>query len=313
MHRVRACEASDYEAVARIHNIIRAEPTTAAEMLRSDKLGLSQEGVTLVRVVAEDERGEVVGYGFAESTPWMPEKMWFVKAMVEPGARGRSIGRALYDHVKEIAVKGGATALESWVEGGDEASYAWAERRGFTLDKQRTESVLDLTSFDMSRFAGVTEKVEASGLRLAATKLVDDALLRQIWELDCTTAPDVPIFDPNEKLPTFEEYQKVWRDDPAERVVAGCFDGDRLVGLSFLWLPEVEGGGAYTGLTAVYREYRGRSIALAVKLLSIREALAHGAPHMRTNNDPDNPPMLAVNAKLGYKLVPGPCRFRMTL
>lgn len=34
---------------------------------------------------------------------------------------------------------------------------------------------------------------------------------------------------------------------------------------------------------------------------------------MRTNNDPDNPAMLAVNARLGYRLVSGPRRMKLPL
>lgn len=314
MFQIRSCQAHDYEAVAGIHNALRPEPTTGAEMERGDRLTRSHEGAVLERVVAVGEDGAVAGYGFAERNPWMPEGMWFVKAMVDPAAKGRGCGSALYEHVRQVAVAGGATALESWVEGADEEAFAWAQRRGFHLDKQRTESVLDLTRFDMAAFAGVAERVEAGGLRLAVTaEPVDDALLRQIWELDCVTSPDVPIWDPNDKLPTFEEYRKNWRDDPSTPIVAGCFDQERLVGVSLLWLPVAAGGGAYTGFTGVYREYRGRSIALGVKLLTIAEAMKRGIKHMRTNNDPDNPPMLAVNAKLGYRLVPGPRRIRMSL
>lgn len=312
MFTIRNCEAHDYDAIAQIHNQIQPEPTTGAEMRRSDATLRSQEGVALVRVVAEDE-GQVLAYGFAERTPWMQPGDWFVKAMVGPEARGRGIGRAIYEQMKQVAVDAGATTLESWVQGHDDESWAWAQRRGFALDRQRTESVLSLKGYDLARFAGAQERVEAGGLRLATTTEADDDLLRQIWELDCICTPDVPCYQPDEKLPTFEEYRKMWREDPTERVVAGCFDGDRLIGVSILYMPIAEGGGAYTGFTGTYREYRGRGVALAVKLLTIEEGLKRSIPHMRTNNDPDNPSMLAVNEKLGYVLVPGPRRVRLPL
>ena len=52
-----------------------------------------------------------------------------------------------------------------------------------------------------------------------------------------------------------------------------------------------------------------RKIALALKLLSIRAALRWGADYIRTNNDSQNAPMLAINRKLGY--VPQPGGYRM--
>jgi len=53
--------------------------------------------------------------------------------------------------------------------------------------------------------------------------------------------------------------------------------------------------------TGVLKEYRGRKIALALKLLAIRFARACGATYIRTNNDSQNAPILAINEKLGYK------------
>lgn len=61
----------------------------------------------------------------------------------------------------------------------------------------------------------------------------------------------------------------------------------------------------YNMMTGVEPSYRGRHIALALKLLVIECARSYGAAYMRTNNDSENAPMLAVNHKLGYQLQPG--------
>jgi GNAT superfamily N-acetyltransferase len=55
----------------------------------------------------------------------------------------------------------------------------------------------------------------------------------------------------------------------------------------------------------VLKEYRGRKIALALKLLATRYARSLGATFIRTNNDSKNEPILAINRKLGYKPEPG--------
>ena len=54
-------------------------------------------------------------------------------------------------------------------------------------------------------------------------------------------------------------------------------------------------------MTGTRRAYRGRGLALAVKLASIEWAAANGITRMLTFNDATNAPMLAVNRRLGYE------------
>jgi GNAT superfamily N-acetyltransferase len=67
--------------------------------------------------------------------------------------------------------------------------------------------------------------------------------------------------------------------------VVHAYDGDRMVGESSIGLPSVAGGAAYTMYTAVRRAYRGRGLALALKLFTIEETAKQGVRRMRTNND----------------------------
>jgi GNAT superfamily N-acetyltransferase len=69
----------------------------------------------------------------------------------------------------------------------------------------------------------------------------------------------------------------------------------------------------YNAITGVLPGYRGRGIALALKLLAIRAARQSGVRYLRTNNDAENAPMLAVNRKLGYRPEPGYYRMRAYL
>jgi RimJ/RimL family protein N-acetyltransferase len=78
-----------------------------------------------------------------------------------------------------------------------------------------------------------------------------------------------------------------------------AWDGDRLVALSFLDFP-LERGHVWTGYTASDRDYRGRGIAQAVKNESVGQAIELGVSRIRTGNDAENEPMLAINRKLGY-------------
>ena len=56
----------------------------------------------------------------------------------------------------------------------------------------------------------------------------------------------------------------------------------------------------YTGFTGVRREYRGRGIAMALKLRAVDYAKSHGYREIRTWNSTLNAPMLGINVRLGF-------------
>jgi predicted GNAT superfamily acetyltransferase len=54
-------------------------------------------------------------------------------------------------------------------------------------------------------------------------------------------------------------------------------------------------------MTGVLREYRGRGIAIALKLRVTQYALQNGYDTIKTWNDSENVAMLAVNTKFRFK------------
>jgi GNAT superfamily N-acetyltransferase len=309
MYIIRVAEPADYEMIAETVTRIKPEPVTGEEILKQDRRLLNDPAWAFRRMVAvRPEDGQVVGYCFAERGEWEPEGRCVVYAAVHPDFRGKGAGQSLLDAAESFARELGANRVRSWCSGEHDDAFAWAQRRGFKLTRQRTESVLDLKSFDMAPFAPAIDRVRANGLTLT---LMDGAtlpeeLLRQVYELDCTTSPDVPVWQADDTVQSWEQYRKDWVEYPDPFVVALALDGDRLVGMSTLYFATIPGNSASIGYTAVLREYRGRGIAMAAKLLTMQEAMRQGVPSIRTNNDPDNPPMLAVNVKLGFKFIPGP-------
>ena len=80
--------------------------------------------------------------------------------------------------------------------------------------------------------------------------------------------------------------------------------GEALIGFAAVNLfPENQD--ACNATTGVIREYRGRKIALALKVLAARYARQHGARTVRTDNDSRNAPILAINRRMGYQPQPG--------
>lgn len=313
MYRIRSFEPTDYDHLAQVRNLVMPEPVTGSTIAEWDRINLSDPASILRRFVAVDQADRIVGAGYAEHLTGMPEGRWALHSLVHPEFRHQAIGRMLWEEAERIAREGGATELEAWVRGEDDHSFAWAQRRGYTLERQRTESILDLAAWDVHRFDGLLERVTGSGITFRFYPAIpkEEPLRRSFYDLERETAADIPSYD--DEFPDYETWQKTYAADQSPHYFAVAMDGERVVGYSMLVYPRVEGASGYTGYTAVLRAYRGRGIALATKVLTVTEAIRAGVPRMRTNNDPDNPAMLAVNAKLGYQMIPGPRRMRKQL
>ena len=90
-------------------------------------------------------------------------------------------------------------------------------------------------------------------------------------------------------------------------------DGLRYVGMSYLHRDTEMPGRLLQRITAIHADYRGRGIALALKLKTIAYAQQHGFDEIRTAVESNNPSMLAINARLGFVQGPGLVLFEKRL
>jgi GNAT superfamily N-acetyltransferase len=212
----------------------------------------------------------------------------FVNVAVHGAHRRRGIGTALWERGAAYAAELGAeTLITSFHE--NDAGTAFASRLGFALARAESESVLDPRT--------------VSELPPADVDLVPvrDADPRLVWQLDVEATLDMPQSEAVDDLPY---------DEWAEHVLANPLftpDGsfvamaDGVAAACSLLLADRESGRSHNMFTGTLRAYRGRGLALAVKLASIRWAREHGFVSMDTHNDETNAPMLAVNRRLGYR------------
>jgi GNAT superfamily N-acetyltransferase len=214
----------------------------------------------------------------------------FLNIAVFEEYRCRGIGRALYEvgvrHAEALALE---EVLTSFHE--NDAGVAFATGLGFSEVRAETESVLD------PRTVGEAPSLDADLRPVAA---IDPRL---VYDVDLEATLDMPQTEPIDHIPYDEWEEHVLRHPlftPEGSFVAMA---DGVAAAVSLLIADVESGRSHNMFTGTLRAYRGRRLALAVKLASIEWAVANGITMMATNNDETNAPMLAINQRLGY--VPG--------
>jgi GNAT superfamily N-acetyltransferase len=291
--------STDLAALAAITSWADRSPTTPEDMRRW--LEHMPPGRIVCRLASVDDQNVVNGYALAVHEVFSPAGYFYVWAGVNEDARHQGCGNALRDGLWLFLKQQQATRLVSDVWDEDPLSLAFAEHNGFNIDRHLFKSSLDLTAFDETPFVSVIEKLVGEGIRFSSLAEMgdDEAHRRKYHELDEQVSQDIPGYDFHSM--DFEEYcQRAFHSAiyrPGGRIVAT--DGDKWVGFATVNLVQANGN-AHNEMTGVRREYRGRGIALALKLLSIRYARSIGAREITTSNDSLNAPMLAVNYKLGY-------------
>ncbi|TCP55454.1 acetyltransferase (GNAT) family protein [Tumebacillus sp. BK434] len=298
----------DYEAVARLMQ------TTADDLAQGDRQTPKADlpkvdehgricGFYRTRIVAVDLADRVVGYVASWRAPWAVPGTLGSHLVVDPNLRGQGIGTKLWEHLADWSEGLAAHVLYAEIAETDRAAVSFAQQHGFAVDRHLFQSRLELAAGAEVPFAESVERALTGGIRFvtgaAVWETVSQAALYELFALTCRDNP--AMLTP----PTFDEWQEAVRACPPQYLFL-ALDGGRPVGLT-QQLP-LEDGGLYNEYTGVDPAYRGRGIALALKVLLLAEAKRGGVTYLLTDNDAENHPMLAVNRKLGYAAAPGTYR-----
>lgn len=219
---------------------------------------------------------------------------------VDPDLRRHRIGTRLLEALLDAT---DAPGLETWTfrSEDDAGTRAFLEHHGFEERDREFESALDLVTFDPAAFAVTRAQAIGRGIRFVRFTEVDTPALRhRLHRLANRLNRDVPAVSPLVPA-TYEQWVAGWLESPHSRpdLFVVAFDGDRPVAVSAIdVVPE---GTAYNRMTGVAASHRGRGLGVAVKVESLRLAKEAGITEVRTDNHARNAPMLAVNARLGYR------------
>ncbi len=302
---VRALEyPRDAERVVAIANSVRPDPTSVEAVLAHEAVRTTDG--RYVRLVAVAADGLVVAYCEAKHSPWDTPGLFELELVVDPAWRRRGVGALLWQALRKKLLEEGASRIEVEIRDNDPGAERFAQARGLALERQRFESTLDLASFDEAPFAGVIERLEAEGARFFSLADVGDTedARRAAYEINKRASLDIPG-----RIQTFAPFEE-WRRFVCE---ASWYrpEGQIVVSLGETWVGLAavgyfaESNSMYNMITGIDRPYRGRGLAMALKLHTIRLARRYGAAYIRTHNDSENAPMLAINRKLGYRAEPG--------
>ncbi|HET7338717.1 MAG TPA: GNAT family N-acetyltransferase [Candidatus Dormibacteraeota bacterium] len=262
---------------------------------------------TMRRIQLRD--GAPLAFIGASHDPWVDGARRF--GMVRALLRYQEWADGDYAQLVEIAEgwlrSEGASTAVARVREDFKRELAVLGRLGYREDRRMRTSEIDLVARRDQILAAAREslkKMHDQGV--AMHPISDDHDPRRFHKLYATMVEakhDVPTTVPEPDI-TFEEWHRYWFANPAIRQDRFWIarEGDDIVGCSILDCPVVRGV-PFTAFTGTRRSIRGRGIARALKYQSLAQAIEVGYTRVRTSNDADNPPILRINAEMGYRLV----------
>lgn len=309
MSSIRAFAEADYPRYTEISNHVYPDTLTAESELRYWDETWDKERYFKQRIVLDDDAGQIVGVGAIDHIPdqFHPDK-YNLEVMVDPPNRRRGHGARLYDHLMTTLRQRGAIAARAWVRESDLDSHPFASHRGFVEARREWQSRLDVNSFDPSPFAGAMERATGQGIaitNLGAERAVSDDALAEAYRLHSTCSRDVPDIEPYTEV-SYDDFLKNVINAPysiPEAFLIAKAQGaphGRYVGLAWMAGSAEEPDILYQGLTGMLPEYRGKGIAMALKLANVEAARKLGKREIRTWNDTTNRAMLRINEAMGF-------------
>lgn len=314
---IREATEADVPRILEIANALFPEYAETAEEFQAFQRRLRDGGYTSVRAVAVIASGEVVGhYHFHHMPGQFQPTRYRAVAFTDPAWQRRGVGSALYEHMLAELRRRGARAIETFARESMPDVVSFLERRGFAQIMRAWECRLDLRRFDPAPFAGYVESMPKDGIEITTLeeeRQRDPGALRYVYELHNALVADIPMpvpFTP----PSFEEYLASHVESPSALLDAYFLAkaGDRYVGEANLQRPG-QGNHLNHNITGVLQAYRGRGIAMALKLATIAYAQARGYSEIRTWNEEHNTGILAINDRLGFVRQPAWLTFEKVL
>jgi RimJ/RimL family protein N-acetyltransferase len=286
--------------------ILEGEKSTEASL----KQYYSKNKERITSELALDAKGNPVGFYWATRNQYRPEKA-FLSLYVQPGERGRGVGRRLYENMEKTITPLGVTQIDIHVPDDCPPGLTFAQHRGFSEHLHLLGMELDLDKFDDAPFSEIIANLESEGFLFTSMHALENTeeVQRKLYALNDMTSMETPGSTGAHTWDTFEEFQQSvcqasWFNPAGQMIVIDTKTGV-WVGMSAITRFD-ENDFAYNLHTGIDKRYRGRKLAQAVKVTALRYAREGlKVQNVRTHHNTLNDPMIAIDVKLGYQFIPG--------
>jgi len=304
---LRPAEPShDFIQLAAWFSILEIEPTTEVRL----KEYYEKEKDRIIQRVAVDEQGHLLGFYWLVDDRLVKGRASF-DLFIRREKRGQGTGRRLYEDLTASIVRRQVESLRVNVADNDPDSLAFAEHRGFREQRHQFGMSLDLQTFDDRPYDDVIEQLQQEGFQFTSMEALGntDECQRKLYVLNDTAAASTPGSNGEHPWESFEDFQKrvcqaTWYK-PGGQIVA--VDSTQNCWAAMSAITQMEGTDyAYNLFTGVDMAYRGRKLGQAVKVLALRYARQElKLSEVRTHHNTMNDPIIAIDKKFGYTVLPG--------
>jgi GNAT superfamily N-acetyltransferase len=304
----------DFGEIARLLSSQEDAPTSAADLREEYE---KQRERAIGMVAAEDEHGNLIGFFWAYRNKVELERAEF-HLVVKPEQCKQGVGKRLYEDMLQAVGEARAKKLRTSVRDTGPDCRAFIERRGFTEIRHQIGMELNLETFDDRPYTqgtgsgdAILSRLKDEGLQFTSMDELGNTVeaQRKLYTLNDVASASTPGQGGEHAWASFEDFQKSvcgadWYK-PAGEIVAIDTASGAWAAMSAITRMEGQEY-AYNLFTGVDLPFRGRKLGQAVKVLALLYAKKNlDVKTVRTHHNTKNLPMIAIDRKLGYKLLPG--------
>jgi GNAT superfamily N-acetyltransferase len=296
----------DFEELATWFSTLEDEQSTEASLRDEYK----KQKERIIQQLAVDEQGERLGFYWAIRNKAEPNQFYFY-LYVKPGQRGQGLGGQLYQHLVQTLQAADVKKLRVSVWDNCPEHRAFAERREFIENRHHFAMALDLDTFDDRPYDEIIARLKGEGFQFTSMEELGNTeeAQRKLYALNDSASATTPGAEGEHPWASFEDFQQSvcgsnWYKPGGQMVVIDTATG---TWAAMSAITRFEGANyAYNLFTGVDVSYRGRKLGQAVKVTALRYARDVLKVHtVRTHHNMKNLPMIAIDRKLGYEMLPG--------
>lgn len=304
----------DFAQLAAWYTIIEDQTNTESGL--KEYYEKQKERTTVCMV--ENEQGERLGFYWASRDKTEPDRVTFT-LYVKPEKRRQGIGGRLYNQLLQTGLQPGVKRLRVMVTDTNADDKAFAERRGFVEKTHHFGMELDLLKFDDHPYDAIITRLMNEGFQFTSMEELGNTeeAQRKLYNLNDSTSKTTPGTEGESPWVSFEDFQKNvcqsdWYMPGGQKVVIDSSTGTWVAMSAITRFKDTDY--AYNLMTGVDVRYRNRKLGQAVKINAIRYAREIlKVDKIRTHHNMFNLPMIAIDRKLGYVMLPGTFRMEKAL